>query len=65
MFSSASADTLSRISTIAAEYHEYGGRKCNDLLDLLKGHGFEVSSKRTCAEIGMIYAWRPDESGSS
>lgn len=58
LFSSASAQTLAKISTIAVEYHEHNGRKSRELIELLEAHQFQVSEKRSCKEIGMLYAQR-------
>src|SRR5205823_3837091 len=51
LFSSASPQTLARITAIAVEYHEHNGRKSRELTELLEAHRFLVSEKRTCKEI--------------
>ena len=55
---SASSQTLIKIGAIALEYHEYGGRQSNELVELLRRNGFQVDEKRTCSNLGMLYALR-------
>jgi FkbM family methyltransferase len=58
LFSSASAQTFAKIAAIAVEFHEHNGRKSRELMDLLETNRFQVIEKRTCKEIGMLYAQR-------
>jgi FkbM family methyltransferase len=58
LFTTASSQTLEKIAAIAVEYHEHNGRKSCERVDLLEAHRFQVAEKRTCKEIGMLYARR-------